>query len=213
MGGAGSESIIIEGVDKLKGAEIEVIPDRIEAGTYILMGALLGNNLTIEGITPEHNEALFEKLKQMGADFEIKKNSVVLNKVSKLKAVDITTLVYPGFPTDLGQPMSVLLTQAEGKSTMEETIWENRTGHYPYLQKMGANIDVKGNTAVISGKTNLTGMEINATDLRGGAALIVAGLIASGTTCIYDIDYILRGYENIIDKLTSVGAKIRIETI
>jgi len=213
ISGAGTESIIIEGVDELHGAEIEVIPDRIEAGTYIMMGALLGNNLKVEGIVAEHNDALFEKLEEMGVDFNIEGNSVTLNKSDNLKPTNVTTLVYPGFPTDLGQPMSVLLTQANGTSVMEETIWENRIGHYPYLQKMGANIELNGLIATINGKTKLVGTDINATDLRGGAALILAGLIAEGTTTIYDIDYILRGYENIINKLSNVGAKISIEKI
>ena len=211
--GAGTETIVIEGVESLHGAEIDVIPDRIESGTYILMGALLGNNLKVEGIIPEHNKALFEKLEEMEVDFKLEKNSVILNRKEKLKPTNVTTLVYPGFPTDLGQPMSVLLTQANGTSIMEETIWENRVGHYPYLQKMGANIEVNGLVATIKGKTKLVGTDINATDLRGGAALILAGLIADGVTTIYDIDYILRGYENIIKKLSNVGAKIKIEKI
>ena len=213
ISGAGTDTIEIEGVEKLKGTEIDVIPDRIEAGTYILMGALLGDNLCVEGIIPEHNKALLDKLKEMGVSYEIKDHSIVVNKCSNLKPVDVTTLVYPGFPTDLGQPMSVLLTQADGISHMEETIWENRIGHYPYLQKMGANIELDGLKATIKGKSVLKGTDINATDLRGGAALILAGLIASGTTTIYDIDYILRGYENIIHKLSNVGAKIDIEKI
>lgn len=211
--GAGTDTITIEGVDVLNGTEIDVIPDRIEAGTYILMGALLGNNLEIEGVIPEHNEALFEKLSAMGVDFKLQEKSVIINACHNLKPVDVTTLVYPGFPTDLGQPMSVLLTQADGICKMEETIWENRIGHYPYLSKMGANITLNGLVATIKGKTKLVGTDINATDLRGGAALIVAGLIAEGTTTIYDIDYILRGYENIINKLSNVGAKISLEQI
>ena len=211
--GAGTDTIVINGVKELHGTEIEVIPDRIEAGTYILMGALLGDNLKVEGIIPEHNEALFNKLSEMGVKYKIDGHSVILNKCEHLKPVDVKTLVYPGFPTDLGQPMSVLLTQAEGISTMEETIWENRVGHYPYLQKMGADIKLDGLKATIKGKAKLKGTDINATDLRGGAALILAGLIADGTTTISDIDYILRGYENIIHKLSNVGAKIKIEQI
>ncbi len=211
--GAGTDVIEIEGVKHLDGAEVDVIPDRIEAGTYILMGALLGDNLTIEGIIPEHNKALFDKLSLMGVKYELDKNSVTINACKHLLPVDVTTLVYPGFPTDLGQPMSVLLTQAEGTSKMEETIWENRVGHYPYLVKMGANIELNGLVVTINGKTPLHGMEINATDLRGGAALILAGLIADGTTIISDIDYILRGYENIINKLSNVGAIISLEEI
>jgi len=211
--GAGTDIITIEGVDKLDGAEIEVIPDRIEAGTYILIGALLGKDLKIEGIIKEHNEALFDKLNEMGVDFKFEGNSVIVNACNDLKPVDVTTLVYPGFPTDLGQPMGVLLTQANGVCKMEETIWENRIGHYPYLSKMGANIELNGLVATIKGKTPLIGTDINATDLRGGAALILAGLIAQGETNIYDIDYILRGYENIINKLSNVGAKITLEEI
>ena len=211
--GAGTDTIEIQGVEKLNGADISVLPDRIEAGTYILMGALLGDNLEVEGIVPEHNEALLDKLKDMGVDYKLTDNTIVVNKCDNLKPVDVKTLVYPGFPTDLGQPMSVLLTQANGESTMEETIWDNRTGHYPYLQKMGANINVDGRKATIIGKTPLSGTDINATDLRGGAALIVAGLIAEGITTISDIDYILRGYENIINKLSNVGAKISLKEI
>ena len=213
ISGAGSDTITITGVNKLKGAEINVIPDRIEAGTYILMGAALGNNLKISGIEPSHNENLFYKLKQMGVKYELGSDYVIINKCDNLLPIDVTTEVYPGFPTDLGQPFSVLLTQANGTSLMKETIWENRTGHYPFLIKMGANIHVEGQEATIKGKTKLKGTEINATDLRGGAALILAGLIAEGTTEIRDIDYILRGYENIIHKLSNVGAKISLKEI
>lgn len=211
ISGAGTSEITIVGVSKLHGAKISVIPDRIEAGTYIIMGALLGDNLKISGIIPEHNQALFNKLTEMGVKYTLGKNDVTISRCEHLKPVNVKTLVYPGFPTDLGQPMSVLLTQAEGTSTMEETIWENRIGHYPYIQKMGGNIELNGLVATIHGKTRLVGTEINATDLRGGAALIVAGLIAEGTTSIYDIDYILRGYENIVNKLSNVGAKIKID--
>lgn len=211
--GAGTDTITIEGVKKLNGTDINVIPDRIEAGTYILIGAALGNNLKVTGIVPEHNQSLFNKLKIMGVKYELGEDYIIVNKSNNLLPVDVTTEVYPGFPTDLGQPFSVLLTQANGISIMEETIWENRTGHYPYLIKMGANIKVDGQKAIIKGNTILKGTEINATDLRGGAALIMAGLIAEGTTYIYDIDYILRGYENIIHKLTNVGAKISLDEI
>ena len=177
------------------------------------MGALLGNNLKVSGIIPEHNQALFEKLDEMGVKYRLGKDYAIMNKCDKLKPVNIRTEVYPGFPTDLGQPFGVLLTQAEGTSYIEETIWENRTGHYPYLIKMGAKIKVDGQNATIKGKTKLKGTSINATDLRGGAAMVLAGLIASGTTEIMEIDYILRGYENLIHKLTNVGAKISLEDI
>ncbi len=213
ISGAGTDTITIDGVSKLHGAEIEVIPDRIESGTYILMGALLGDNLKIEGIIPEHNGALFEKLNAMGVKYTLGKNYAIMNKSENLKPVEIVTEGYPGFPTDLNQPMSVLLTQAEGVSKITETIYENRIGHYPHLINMGAKVEINDRTATIKGKTELVGTKINATDLRGGAALILAGLIAKGTTSIYDIDYILRGYENIIHKLSNVGAKIKIEEI
>lgn len=213
ISGVGTDVITIEGVETLHGAEIDVIPDRIEAGTYIIIGALLGNDLTVEGIIPEHNHALLSKLEDMGVNFKLHENKITIKRCENLRPINVKTLIYPGFPTDLGQPMSVLLTQANGTSLFEETIWESRMGHVPCLNKMGANIEVNGLKAVISGKTPLKGMEINATDLRGGASLIIAGLIADGTTIIHDIDYILRGYENIINKLSSVGAKISLEEI
>ena len=208
--GAGTEQITIEGVDELHGAEKKVIPDRIEAGTYIIMGALLGDNLTIEGMIPEHNIVLLNKLQEMGVNFKLQNHKIILNKADNLKPTNVRTVVYPGFPTDLGQPMAVLLTQAHGISLFEETIWENRMGHVKYLNKMGANIQAERQHAKITGPTPLHGEEITATDLRAGAALVTAGLIAEGTTIINDAEHILRGYERIIAKLTAVGAKIKI---
>ena len=208
--GAGTEQITIEGVDELHGAEIKVIPDRIEAGTYIIMGALLGDNLTIEGMIPEHNIVLLNKLQEMGVNFKLQNHKIILNKADNLKPTNVRTVVYPGFPTDLGQPMAVLLTQAHGISLFEETIWEKRMGHVKYLNKMGANIQAERQHAKITGPTPLHGEEITATDLRAGAALVTAGLIAEGTTIINDAEHILRGYERIIAKLTAVGAKIKI---
>ena len=208
--GAGTEEITIEGVSELHEAEIKVIPDRIEAGTYIIMGALLGDNLTIEGMIPEHNIVLLNKLQEMGVNFKLKNHKIILNKSNNLKATSIRTAVYPGFPTDLGQPISVLLTQANGISLFEETIWENRMGHVKYLNMMGANIEAERQHARITGPTPLHGENIIATDLRAGAALVTAGLIAEGTTVINDADHILRGYERIISKLSSVGANIKI---
>ena len=211
--GAGTEQITIEGVDELHGAEIKVIPDRIEAGTYIIMGALLGDNLTIEGMIPEHNIVLLNKLQEMGVNFKLQNHKIILNKADSLKPTNVRTVVYPGFPTDLGQPIAVLLTQAHGISLFEETIWENRMGHVKYLNKMGANIKAERQHAEIIGPTPLHGEEITATDLRAGAALVTAGLIADGTTIINDAEHILRGYERIIAKLTAVGAKIKIEEV
>ena len=209
--GAGTSEIVIEGVEKLGKGVIDVIPDRIEAGTYTIIGALLGKDLKISGIIEEHIDALLSKLKEMGVDIKVKNNSLLINKPENYKAINVKTLVFPGFATDLGQPMSVLLTQADGMSIFEETIYENRMGHIKYLQKMGANIRVNDRTAIIVGRTHLKGEEVTATDLRAGAAMVIAGLIAKGTTTVNEIEHILRGYENIVEKLTGVGADITIK--
>lgn len=208
--GAGTSEITVEGVDSLHGGCIDVIPDRIEAGTYIIMGALLGNNLVVDGFCPDHLTILLDKMKEIGVDYVLNGNQITLNKSNFLKPTNIRTVVYPGFPTDLGQPMSVLLTQTNGISSFDETIFENRMGHIKYLNKMGANIEVDCQHAKIIGPTKLHGSEITATDLRSGAALVTAGLIAEGTTIISDVEHILRGYERIINKLSDVGANIKI---
>ncbi|MBQ7104726.1 MAG: UDP-N-acetylglucosamine 1-carboxyvinyltransferase [Bacilli bacterium] len=213
ISGAGTSEIIIEGVESLKGCFHEVIPDRIEAGTYTIIGALVGNYLKIDNIIPEHIEALTSKLTEMGIELEIGSDYLIVNKSDSYKSVNIKTLVYPGFPTDLQQPFSVLLTRAKGKSSITETIWENRFMHIPYLNKMGANITVDGMKAEIMGPTKLTGCEVEATDLRAGAAMVAAALSAEGTTTITNINHILRGYENIVEKLTDVGAKIELKEI
>lgn len=211
--GAGTEEITIEGVKELHGAEIKVIPDRIEAGTYIIMGALLGDNLEIDGMIPEHNIVLLNKLQEMGVNFKLNNHKIILNKSKNIRPTNVRTVVYPGFPTDLGQPMSVLLTQANGVSLFEETIWENRMGHVKYLNQMGAKIEAERQHAKVTGPTKLHGEIITATDLRAGAALVTAGLLAEGTTIINDAEHILRGYERIINKLSHVGANIKIEEI
>ncbi len=210
ISGAGTSEIKIIGVDHLGKGVIDVIPDRIEAGTYAIAGALMGKDLVLKGIIEEHLEALISKLKEMGIDLNIDHNKIKITRPEKLKSINVKTLVFPGFPTDLGQPMTVLLTQADGVSIFEETIWENRMGHIKYLQKMGANIRLNDKTAIVMGPTDLKGEEVVATDLRAGAAMVVAGLSASGTTIINDIEHILRGYENIVEKLTAVGADIKI---
>lgn len=208
--GAGTSHITIEGVEKLGDGIVEVIPDRIEAGTYLMIGSLLGKNLVIEGVLKDHLEAVFTKLKEARCDIKIDGTTVIVNKVDHLKPVNVKTLVYPGFPTDLGQPMSTLLTQCEGESLFEETIYENRMRHIKYLNAMGANIRLFDRSAIIAGKSNLIGREVEATDLRAGAAMLVAGMIAEGTTKIVNIEHILRGYEKIVEKLSSVGAKIEL---
>ena len=211
ISGAGTSVIRIEGVDYLHRAMIEVIPDRIEAGTYIILGAMIGDKLRINNIIPEHIDALLSKLKEMKIKYEIEENSVIISKCDDIKAINVKTAVYPGFPTDLGQPMSVLLTQANGVSIFDETIYENRMGHVKYLNKMGANIKNSNTNAVIIGPSQLSGCEVEATDLRGGAAMVLAGLIADGNTKITSIEHILRGYDSLINKLKNVGADIKIE--
>ena len=210
--GAGTSTITIIGVKYLHSCFHEVIPDRIEAGTYMVIGALLGKNLKIDNMIPNHLEALIAKLTEAGVELEVGIDNVIINEVKDYKAVDIKTLVYPGFATDLQQIMATFLTQCKGRSLVEETIYENRFQNLLELEKLGASFKISKDNrkAVIKGKTKLTGTEVNATDLRGGAALLVAGLIADGTTTIDNISYILRGYDQITEKLTKVGAKIEI---
>lgn len=211
--GAGTSTIKIKGVSKLKKGYVEVIPDRIEAGTYIIIGSLIGENLKIDNIIPEHLEALTTKLIESNANIEIGRDYVLTSASQELKSIDVETYYFPGFPTDLQQPFSVYLTQAKGVSTLKETIYENRFMHIPYLNRMGANIKIDGDKLKIKGKTPLEGKMVTSTDLRGGAAMIVAGLIAKGTTTINDVEHILRGYEGIVEKLSLVGAKIEIREI
>ena len=212
--GAGTSEITIIGVDKLGDCYTEVIPDRIEAGTYIIAGALMGNNLKVTNIIPEHVETLLLKLKEAGVNLEVKEDEVIISKTDNLKAINIKTLGYPGFPTDLQQPLTTFLTQCNGVSTLEETIYENRFKNVEYLNKMGANIELITNQKIeVTGPTVLKGAEVVATDLRAGACLVLAALKAEGTTTITDIEHVLRGYENITEKLSNVGAKIEIEEI
>lgn len=208
--GAGTSRITIEGVEYLHKAMIEVIPDRIEAGTYIIIGALLGKELYIENIIKEHLMSLLNKLQEIGIDITEKEDGVIINHPKKMRGVNITTLIYPGFPTDLAQPISVLLTQCEGTSVLEETIYTNRMGQVPYLNSMGADIAVQNQIAYIKGPTPLYGNDVTASDLRAGASLVIAGLIAQETTTISEVEHILRGYEHIVEKLSSVGASIKI---
>jgi len=211
--GAGTDTIKITGVKKLGKGFVEVIPDRIEAGTYIIAGALMGENLKIDNIIPEHLTSLTSKLTEAGADIKISDDNIICNKTENLKNIDITTYYYPGFPTDLQQPFSVFMTKCKGTSIIEENIYENRFMHVPYLNKMGAKIKIKDKTAKIKGISKLTGKKVVATDLRAGAALVIAGLIANGKTVILDAEHILRGYAGIVEKLTNVGADIKIEEV
>lgn len=211
--GAGTDEIRIIGVERLYSSYIEVIPDRIEAGTFVIMGALIGDTLKIENVIPEHIESLLSKLKEMGVKIEVYADYIVISKTEKMKPINIKTLGYPGFPTDLQQPLSALLTQCKGVSTIQETIYENRFQNIPYLNSMGAKINIDGQSIHLHGPAELKGCEVIATDLRAGACLVIAGLAASGTTTIKEIEHVLRGYENIIEKLQDVGAKITLEEI
>ena len=209
--GAGTSEIKIKGVNSLKGCYTEVMPDRIEAGTYVIAGALMGENLKIDNIIPEHIEMLTLKLKEMGVPINIGPDYIIVSKGNNLKPVSIKTQGYPGFATDLQQPVTTLLTQCEGTSTLEETIYENRFQNVPYLNKLGANIEIDEKQIHIKGKTELVGTTVEATDLRAGACLVLAGLLASGTTKVANIEHVLRGYENIVQKLTDVGADIKLK--
>ena len=210
--GAGTSTITIIGVKHLHKCFHEVIPDRIEAGTYLIIASLLGKNLKIDNMIPNHLEALIAKLTESGVDMQIGLDNIIVNAKKKYLATDIKTLVYPGFATDLQQIMATFLTQCKGRSVIEETIYENRFQNLEYLNKMGAKTKVKKDNrkAIIKGPTKLKGTCVSATDLRGGASLLVAALIAEGTTTIDNVAYILRGYDKIIEKLTAVGAKIEL---
>ncbi len=211
--GAGSSEIRIEGVTNLGSAEQEVVPDYIEAGTYVIAGALCGNHLEIKNLVPEHIASLTNKLKEMGVAMDVKENSICISARENYLPIDIKTEVYPGFPTDLQQPLTPLLALAHGTSTIQENIFENRFMHIPYLKEMGADITVEDKVAIIKGPTSFRAKQVVATDLRAGASLILTALVAEGTTTIDGIEHVLRGYEDITQKLTNVGAKISIQEI
>ncbi len=212
ISGAGTSEIKIVGVNHLHSCFHEVVPDYIEAGTYMILASIIGKKVTISNIIPDHLESLISKLEDIGVPMEIGIDFIRISAPDKLMATNIKTQVYPGFPTDLQQPMATLLTQAVGKSIINETIWENRFLNLNELNKMGATTELLSNSkAVIVGPTKLHGKKVKATDLRAGASLVIAGLVADGKTTIENADYILRGYEGIVDKLTNVGAKIKLE--
>ena len=206
--GAGTSEITIFGVSRLKGCIHDIIPDRIEAGTFIIAAAACGDNITVNNVIPQHIEALTSKLEEMGVKLEIGSDYVKIIDSKNIKAVDVITQPFPGFATDLQQPLTTLLTQAEGDSHIEETLYLERFRHCDELKKLGANIEHKTGHSVIHGKTMLHGGNIKATDLRCGAALVIAGLIADGETVIDDAYHIYRGYDSIVEKLSNLGADI-----
>lgn len=206
--GAGTNVITIDGVDNLMGCFHEIIPDRIEAGTFIVIAAARAKKMRINNVIPQHLESLLSKLDEMGVNMHVGIDYVEVEESKDLKGTDVTTKPYPGFATDLQQPLTVLMTQAKGESKVEDTIYPERFKHCYELTKMGANIEVRNGEADIEGPTPLGGTEVVATDLRCGAAMVVAGLIADGVTTISDIYHIDRGYSELDKKLTSLGAKI-----
>ena len=208
--GAGTDIIIIDGVPHLHGTRHQVIPDRIEAGTYIALAAAIGEGIQINNVLYEHLESYIAKLEEMGVRMTISEDSIFVEKQTGLKAIQIKTSPYPGFATDLQQPITPLLLTASGRGRIVDTIYEKRVNHVPELAKMGATISTLNDHIIYEGPNQLTGSSVKATDLRAGAALVIAGLMASGTTEITNVEYILRGYSDIIHKLTQLGADIQL---
>ena len=207
--GAGTDVIRIKGVESLQGCAYSVIPDQIEAGTFMIAAAATGGDVYIRNVIPKHLESISAKLIEMGVTVEENDDSIRVTVDKPLKGVNIKTTPYPGFPTDIQQPMSTLLSIVPGRSLITESIWENRHKHIDELKKMGANIKVEGRVAIIDGVNRLTGAIVKATDLRAGAAMVIAGLVAEGETEITSIEHIDRGYPHIEDKFRALGANIR----
>ena len=207
--GAGTDTIKIEGVKSLRGVSHHVIPDRIEAGTFMVGAAMTGGNVLIKNIVPDHLKAVIAKLRECGVHIEMRdEGMVVRGDMKPLNSTDIKTLPYPGFPTDMQSPFMALLTVAKGPSVVIETVFENRFMHVGEFNRMGANIKTDGNYAIIPGDKTLTGAQVVATDLRAGAAVVLTGLVAEGTTEVSQIYHIDRGYENFVEKLKALGANI-----
>ena len=208
--GIGTDELIIEGTnrERLNLKDFSVIPDRIEAGTYLCAGAITNSNITVEDIIPEHLEAVVTKLEEMGFGLDVGKDKIMLKPAKKIKSADIITSEYPGFPTDMQAQFMALMTQAEGVSIVEERLFENRFMHVSELQRMGASIMLRGNSATIQGKIKLYGADVMATDLRASSALILAGLVAEGITKVHRIYHLDRGYENLEEKFKNLGADV-----
>ncbi|WP_062744999.1 UDP-N-acetylglucosamine 1-carboxyvinyltransferase [Shouchella tritolerans] len=206
--GAGTNVIRIDGVDHLQGCRHSIIPDRIEAGTYMIMAAAMGRRVHIDNVIPTHLESVTAKLREMGTIVEEYDDQLIINGMDAKKGVDIKTLVYPGFPTDLQQPFTSLLTSAEGTSIVTDTIYDARFKHVDELRRMGASVKVEGRSSIVNGKSPLQGAKVKASDLRAGAALVIAGLMAEGITEVSGLEHIDRGYEHLETKLTSLGAKV-----
>ena len=210
--GIGSEEIIIYGTDGelIEFKKEKIIPDRIEAGTYLAAGAITNSKITLNNINIEHLEGILIKFKQMGFDFEKKDSSLTILPAKKINPINIITSEYPGFPTDMQAQFMAIATQANGVSIIEERLFENRFMHVAELNRLGANISIKGKTATIIGPTELIGADVMATDLRASSALVLAGLIAKGETNVHRIYHLFRGYENLLEKFKSLGAKMEL---
>lgn len=211
--GAGTDIIRIEGVETLHGCRHSIIPDRIEAGTYLALAAAMGEGVKVRNVIYEHLESFIAKLQEMGVKMTIEEDMIEVHPSHDLKMTTVKTYPYPGFATDLQQPITPLMMKAKGTGEVIDSIYAQRTKHIPELVRMGADASIEGNMIVINGPTQLHGAEVVASDLRAGACLVIAGLMATGTTTIYNVEYILRGYDHIIEKLTALGANIQmIET-
>lgn len=206
--GAGTDIIRIDGVENLSGCRHTIIPDRIEAGTFMILAAAVGQGILIDNVIPQHLESLTAKLREMGINIEAGDDQIFVSQGASFKSVDIKTLVYPGFPTDLQQPFTSLLTRSEGTSVVTDTIYGARFKHIDELRRMNADIKVEGRSAIISGPVQLQGAKVKASDLRAGASLVIAGLMAEGVTEVTGLEHIDRGYSNLVEKLSGLGATI-----
>ena len=209
--GEGTSTIRVQGVAELHGADHAIIPDRIETGTYLVAGAMTGGELTLENACPDHLQSVIAKMRQAGSEIEVRdKTTLVVRNDRPLASVDMTTREHPGFPTDMQAQFMALMTQAEGTSNVVETVFENRFMHALELQRMGADIQIDGNLAVVRGKADLAGTDVMASDLRASACLVLAGLVARGRTVVHRIYHLQRGYERLTEKLSRVGASIEV---
>lgn len=208
--GAGTDVIKIKGVKNLKGVTYSIIPDQIEAGTYMVAAAATGGDIVLENVIPKHLESITAKLEEMGVKFEEFDDALRVYADEKLKKCNIKTMPHPGFPTDMQPQITALLSIAEGTSMVTESVWDNRFRYIDELHRMGAKISVDGRVAVVEGVKKLKGAVVKATDLRAGAALVIAGLVAEGTTTIENVKHIERGYEDIVEKLRKLGADIKV---
>ena len=206
--GAGTSNIEIEGVKELKDVSYNIMPDRIETGTFLCLSAINRTNLIIQNANSVHITPVINKLEEMGCKISVNKNQITIDTPKNIKAVDIKTMPYPGFPTDMQSVFATVLTTAKGTSVVVENIFESRYKYIQELKRMGAKVTIEGKTAIIKGTKKLYGTTVKATDLRGGAALVLAGTVAKGTSKIENIEYILRGYENFDTKLKNIGVDI-----